>query len=87
LICAGECNRAARQGAAPQWAAFLFLGFAHFKKPALWTRRSNDLTSFTRAKLVDMVIAHLLGRTIRVEADLVDQLFNSPHFRVASRGQ
>ena len=25
----------------------------------------------------EMFIAHLLGRTIRVEADLVDQLFNS----------
>ena len=31
----------------------------------------------------DMFIAHLLGRTIRVEADLVDQLFNSSEKRLA----
>src|ERR1700732_2403230 len=30
----------------------------------------------------DMFIAHLLGRTIRVEADLVDQLFNSSEKRL-----
>ena len=30
-----------------------------------------------------MFIAHLLGRTIRVEADLVDQLFNSSKKRLA----
>jgi CRP/FNR family transcriptional regulator, cyclic AMP receptor protein len=30
-----------------------------------------------------MFIAHLLGRTIRVEADLVDQLFNSSEKRLA----
>jgi CRP-like cAMP-binding protein len=30
-----------------------------------------------------MVIAHFLGRTIRVEADLVDQLFNSSEKRLA----
>jgi CRP/FNR family cyclic AMP-dependent transcriptional regulator len=30
-----------------------------------------------------MSIAHLLGRTIRVEADLVDQLFNSSEIRLA----
>src|ERR1700678_3779926 len=28
-------------------------------------------------KFSEMFIAHLLGRTVRVEADLVDQLFNS----------
>ncbi len=31
----------------------------------------------------EMFIAHLLGRTIRVEADLVDQLFNSGEKRLA----
>jgi CRP-like cAMP-binding protein len=31
----------------------------------------------------EMLIAHLLGRTIRVEADLVDQLFNSSEKRLA----
>jgi CRP/FNR family transcriptional regulator, cyclic AMP receptor protein len=30
-----------------------------------------------------MFIAHLLGRSIRVEADLVDQLFNSSETRLA----
>jgi CRP/FNR family cyclic AMP-dependent transcriptional regulator len=30
-----------------------------------------------------MFIAHLLGRTIRVEADLVDQLFNSSEKQLA----
>jgi CRP-like cAMP-binding protein len=30
-----------------------------------------------------MFIAHLLGRAIRVEADLVDQLFNSSEKRLA----
>jgi PQQ-like domain len=34
-----------------------------------------------------MFIAHLLGRTIRVEADLVDQLFNSSEKRLARRPQ
>ena len=31
----------------------------------------------------EMFIAHLLGRTVRVEADLVDQLFNSSEKRLA----
>src|SRR5205823_13679864 len=31
----------------------------------------------------EMFIAHLLGRAIRVEADLVDQLFNSSEKRLA----
>jgi CRP/FNR family cyclic AMP-dependent transcriptional regulator len=31
----------------------------------------------------EMFIAHILGRTIRVEADLVDQLFNSSEKRLA----
>jgi CRP-like cAMP-binding protein len=31
----------------------------------------------------EMFIAHILGRTIRVEADLVDQLFNSSEKRIA----
>jgi CRP-like cAMP-binding protein len=31
----------------------------------------------------EMFISHLLGRTIRVEADLVDQLFNSSEKRLA----
>src|ERR1700736_5060522 len=31
----------------------------------------------------EMFIAHLLGRTIRIEADLVDQMFNSSEKRLA----
>jgi CRP-like cAMP-binding protein len=31
----------------------------------------------------EMFIAHLLSRTVRVEADLVDQLFNSSEKRLA----
>jgi CRP-like cAMP-binding protein len=31
----------------------------------------------------EMFIAHLLGRSVRVEADLVDQLFNSSEKRLA----
>jgi CRP/FNR family transcriptional regulator, cyclic AMP receptor protein len=31
----------------------------------------------------EMFIAHILGRTIRIEADLVDQLFNSSEKRLA----
>ena len=31
----------------------------------------------------EMFIAHLLGRAIRVESDLVDQLFNSSEKRLA----
>jgi CRP/FNR family transcriptional regulator, cyclic AMP receptor protein len=31
----------------------------------------------------EMFIAHLLGRTVRVEADLIDQLFNSSEKRLA----
>jgi CRP/FNR family cyclic AMP-dependent transcriptional regulator len=31
----------------------------------------------------EMFVAHLLARTIRVEADLVDQLFNSSEKRLA----
>src|SRR5208282_3215032 len=31
----------------------------------------------------EMFIAHLLGRTLRVESDLVDQLFNSSEKRLA----
>jgi CRP-like cAMP-binding protein len=31
----------------------------------------------------EMFIAHILGRTMRVEADLVDQLFNSSEKRLA----
>ena len=48
---------------------------------------------FEKAAIVDLIhrepafsemfIAHLLGRTIRVEADLVDQLFNSSEKRLA----
>jgi CRP-like cAMP-binding protein len=34
-------------------------------------------------KFSDMFMAYLLGRTIRVEADLVDQLFNSSERRLA----
>src|SRR4030081_3073047 len=34
-------------------------------------------------EFAEMFIAHLLGRAIRVEADLVDQLFNSSEKRLA----
>jgi len=36
-----------------------------------------------RPAFSEMFIAHLLGRAIRVEADLVDQLFNSSEKRLA----
>ena len=41
-------------------------------------RLVRDETAFS-----EMFIAHLLGRTIRVEEDLVDQLFNSSEKRLA----
>jgi CRP/FNR family transcriptional regulator, cyclic AMP receptor protein len=34
-------------------------------------------------KLSEMFVAHVLARTIRVEADLIDQLFNSSEKRLA----
>jgi hypothetical protein len=34
-------------------------------------------------KFSEMFITHLLGRSIRVEADLIDQLFNSSETRLA----
>jgi CRP/FNR family transcriptional regulator, cyclic AMP receptor protein len=37
----------------------------------------------TEPTFSEMFIAHLLDRTIRVEADLVDQLFNSSEKRLA----
>jgi CRP-like cAMP-binding protein len=55
------------------------------------TRRMATATAMTDAVVVihsepefsDVFIAHLLGRNIRVEADLVDQLFNSSEKRLA----
>jgi CRP/FNR family cyclic AMP-dependent transcriptional regulator len=38
----------------------------------------HDETSFS-----ELFVAHLLSRNIRVEADLVDQLFNSSEKRLA----
>ena len=49
----------------------------HIKKAAI-TRVLHDEPAFS-----EMFIAHLLSRTIRVEADLVDQLFNSSEKRLA----
>jgi CRP/FNR family transcriptional regulator, cyclic AMP receptor protein len=49
----------------------------HIKKAAI-TRVLHDEPAFS-----GMFIAHLLSRTIRVEADLVDQLFNSSEKRLA----
>ncbi len=37
----------------------------------------------TEPAFAEMFIGHLLGRTIRIEADLVDQLFNSSEKRLA----
>jgi CRP/FNR family transcriptional regulator, cyclic AMP receptor protein len=50
---------------------------AHIKKAAI-TRVLHEETAFS-----EMFIAHLLSRTIRIEADLVDQLFNSSEKRLA----
>jgi CRP/FNR family cyclic AMP-dependent transcriptional regulator len=47
------------------------------EKPAV-LRTIHDEPAFS-----EMFIEHLLGRTIRVEADLVDQLFNSSEKRLA----
>ena len=49
----------------------------HIKRTAI-TRVLHDEPAFS-----EMFIAHLLSRTIRVEADLVDQLFNSSEKRLA----
>src|ERR1700737_4460271 len=56
-------------------------------------QRISTVTAMTDALIVrlihqepafsEMFIAHLLGRSIRVEADLVDQLFNSSEKRLA----
>jgi CRP/FNR family transcriptional regulator, cyclic AMP receptor protein len=48
-----------------------------FEKPTM-VRALHDNPAFSAA-----FIAHLLDRTIRVEADLVDQLFNSSEKRLA----
>lgn len=45
---------------------------------AVMTKMINKQSAFS-----EMFIAHLLERTIRVEADLVDQLFNSSEKRLA----
>jgi CRP/FNR family cyclic AMP-dependent transcriptional regulator len=50
---------------------------AHIKKAAI-TRVLHEEAAFS-----EMFITHLLSRTIRVEADLVDQLFNSSEKRLA----
>src|SRR5438045_5285874 len=44
--------------------------------------RRLDVSNFNRP-FSEMFIAHLLARTIRVEEDLVDQLFNSSEKRLA----
>ena len=41
------------------------------------------LVTHEQPAFAELFIAHLLGRTIRVEADLVDQLFNSSEKRLA----
>lgn len=45
---------------------------------AVMTRMIHQQTAFS-----EMFIAHLLDRTIRVESDLIDQLFNSSEKRLA----
>jgi CRP-like cAMP-binding protein len=50
---------------------------ARLEKPAI-IQAIHDEPAFS-----EMFIAHLLGRAIRVEADLVDQLFNSSEKRLA----
>jgi len=50
---------------------------AGLKKPAI-VKIIHKESAFS-----EMFIAHLLGRSIRVEADLVDQLFNSSERRLA----
>ncbi len=46
-------------------------------KPAMLAALRNE------PKLSELFVAHVLARTIRVEADLVDQLFNSSEKRLA----
>ena len=48
------------------------------EKPAM-IRVLHDEPAFS-----EMFVAHLLARTIRVEEDLVDQLFNSSEKRIPS---
>jgi len=50
---------------------------ARLEKPAI-VQAIHDEPAFS-----EMFIAHLLGRAIRIEADLVDQLFNSSEKRLA----
>jgi CRP/FNR family cyclic AMP-dependent transcriptional regulator len=45
---------------------------------AVMTRVIHEQTAFS-----EMFIAHLLARTLRIEADLIDQLFNSSEKRLA----
>jgi CRP-like cAMP-binding protein len=49
----------------------------HLEQAAI-ARVIHDESAFS-----EMFIAYLLGRTVRVEADLVDQLFNSSEKRLA----
>ena len=48
-----------------------------------WKKRRLSRSSARNRRFPRLFIAHLLGRSIRVEADLVDQLFNSSEKRLA----
>ena len=48
-----------------------------------WRRAAIIRVIHEEPAFSEMFMAHLLGRTIRVEADLVDQLFNSSEKRLA----
>ena len=51
---------------------------------ALSDRNGNHgMRDHAEAAFSEMFVSHLLARTIRVEADLVDQLFNSSEKRLA----
>ena len=52
--------------------------------PAAWTEKPEDgQMTHTESAFSDPFITHVLARNIRVEADLVDQLFNSSEKRLA----
>src|SRR5215203_5124202 len=51
--------------------------------PLVSKLKSQPAELFKIAAFSEMFIAHLLARTIRVEEDLIDQLFNSSEKRLA----
>jgi CRP/FNR family transcriptional regulator, cyclic AMP receptor protein len=72
---------------------FLSPGFGNDRIATVTTLTESVIVRLEKAAIIrvihqepafsEMFIAHLLGRTLRVEADLVDQLFNSSEKRLA----